>query len=159
MLFYLPASICGAQKSTEGFLTADVSSAALQRAGWGGVVREGEADRTRWNGKRRVWGRWEEGGGKLAVGGGWRKLDVARHTSEDLHVASAEREGLYPYAGACLANSLCTCLTPPAPPFLIPSLPVHIAARIDGRKRASGMSSPLRGGWISGGTPTLPGLG
>lgn len=35
MLFYLPASICGAQKSTEGFLTADVSSAALQSAGRG----------------------------------------------------------------------------------------------------------------------------
>lgn len=64
MLFYLPASICGAQKSTEGFLTADVSSAALQRAGWGGVVREGETDRTRWNGKRRV------GGGRRAAGVG-----------------------------------------------------------------------------------------
>lgn len=35
VLFYLPASICGAQKSTEGFLTADVSSAALQSAGRG----------------------------------------------------------------------------------------------------------------------------
>lgn len=92
------------------------------------------------------------------VGGGRRKSDGVRHTAEDLHEATAEREGLYPSAGACLANSLCTCLTPPAPPFLIPSLPVHTAARTDGRKRAVGMRSPLRGGWISGGTPTLPGL-
>lgn len=76
------------------------------------------------------------------AGGGRRKSDGVRHTAEDLHEASAEREGLYPSAGACLANSLCTCLTPTAPPFLIPSVPIHTAARADGRKRAAGMRSP-----------------
>lgn len=151
--FFICPRLFVAQKSTEGFLTADVSSAALQRAGLGGVVRK--EWRTEQDGMAKGGC---GGGGRRAVGGGRRKSDGVRHTAEDLDEASAEREGLYPSAGAYLPNSLCTCLTPPAPPFLIPSLPVHTAARTDGRKRAVGMRSPLRGGWISGGTPTLPGL-
>lgn len=99
--------------------------------------------------KRRACERWKEGGGSR---GG------ARHAAKDLHEASAEREELYPSAGACLANSLCTCLTPVAPPVLVHSPQVHTAVRME-RKRAGAMRSPLRGGGISGGTPTLPGFG
>lgn len=120
MLFYLPASICGTQKSTEGFLTADVSSAALQRAGWGGlrgldVVREGGADRARWNGKRRV--------------AGGVKSDGARHTAEDLHEAWAER----------MVVSICGCVFSQQLVYLFnpssPSLPHSLSSRPESSSR------------------------
>lgn len=92
--------------------------------------------------------------------GGQRKSDGARHAAEDLHEASPG-EGCLRLRACTFNQQLVYLFNPPGPalPFLRLSPPIHISSK-DGREtREAGMRSPLRGGWISGEAPTLPGLG